>query len=90
MKIMFDESNPPIEDLKEDSRIDWDNCANSPNVYTKNMTGSTTIDGERPLIAIDSYASGTATIMPVSYYMGKDTTQWTYWIDSKGSVHLAE
>ncbi len=87
---MFGEIKPPIEDIREDSRIDWDNCANNASVYTANMTGETSINGERPLIAIDPTAGGTAAVLPVSHYLGKDRTEWTYWIDFRGSVHLAE
>ncbi len=87
VEAMCAEADPPVTDLKNDSRIDWQNSATRPEDMTLNMTGGYTSDGERALIAIISAENE---ILPISYYLGRDQTEWKYWIDSRGLVHLAE
>ncbi len=87
VEAMFAEADPPVTDLQNDSRIDWQNSATRPEDMTRNMTGGYTSDGERALIAIISAENE---ILPISYYLGRDQTEWKYWIDSRGLVHLAE
>ena len=86
---MFEEENLIPGDLLDDERIDWEISAIHPDFCTKNMTGSINDIGERPLISLNLAASGTA-IKPVSFYLGRDRTNSSYWIDNRGGVHLCE
>ncbi len=86
VETMFAEANPPITDLKNDERIDWKNSAICPASETRNMTGTISSEGEMPLLAISVSGSG---IMSVNHYLGKDSTQYYYWIDHREAVHLS-
>ena len=77
VNTMFEEANVFARKLQSENRIDWENSANSPDIGTRNMLGAVTDKGERPLIALNPYGSGTA-IQPVSYYLGRNRTNSLY------------
>ncbi|MFO8100658.1 MAG: hypothetical protein R6U37_00600 [Dehalococcoidia bacterium] len=86
VEAMFAEADPPVTNPYHDRRIDWENSATEPEKMTHNMTGEYASD-EYPLLAIIDPGSE---IMPVSHYLEITRTEFTYWIDSRGYVHLAE
>jgi len=74
----------PIEDLSNDPRIDWANCASSQNEATSNMTGYI-LNGEKPLIAL---SSSPGDVNPISYYLYKEAeiTKYKYWLKESSGV----
>lgn len=78
--------DPPLVRLDTDNRINWANCANRPEYATQNMTGSESITGKKPLLVLLENAEGQS--LSVSEFLGRNQTEWWYWIDKWGSVHL--
>ena len=82
--VLMNHLDNQISNLQEDSRIDWDNCANSLSEATKNMTGEL-IGGSKPLIAV---AEGADSLnLSLSNYLYMDRTEHRYWIEPNGTVH---
>ena len=81
VKAVMGDPSPPIKDLSDDPRIDWENCAKSASEATTNMTGYV-VDGVKPLIAL-SHSSGS--VNPISYYLHKEAeiTKHRYWLKNE-------
>jgi len=85
---LFAEFDPPLErNLEGEDRVDWVNCAGRPEDATQNMTGSLSITGKKPLLAFFPEKNGGQSLS-VSEFLGRDQTEWWYWIDKWGSIHL--